>query len=90
MGKGTRNWKDILDLAFLKQARDLGIKEGALSAWTIGTETSRGEWQNRVVTNTDYEVYDSDGRQDLAELLRDSVAWCERELTDLERRLPQA
>jgi len=79
------------ELSFIKSARDLILKAGAFDSYATRTESGIGEGGNYTVTREDYDLvyYDSQGRHDLLTELRAAVAWCERELADIEARLPE-
>ena len=79
------------ELRFIKQSRDMMLKAGAFSAYATFSESSTGEGSNRVVTATSYELayYDANhDHHDLAPPIQSALDWCERELTQLEARLP--
>ena len=78
------------ELRFIKYARDSILKEGAFQSYAILSESGTGEGGNRTVTREDYEMaYYVDGvRHDLVADIRAAAAWCERELTAIESKLP--
>jgi hypothetical protein len=82
--------RDGPELSFIASARNLILKEGAFDAYATRTESSIGEGCNYTVTAEDYDLvyYDGLERRDLLADLRGAVAWCERELADIEAKLP--
>jgi hypothetical protein len=84
--------KESADLAFIKTARDLILKEGLFEAYATLTETSMGEGKNYTVTGEDYDLgYWIDGkRYPLRPAMQNAVAWCERELASIEAKLPES
>jgi hypothetical protein len=89
----TSNREQHPDLKFIKMARDLILKAGSFDANAIHTESSIGEGSNLRVTRMEYELtyYDVDGnRRDLREALDSALKWCERELDEIESRVPDS
>jgi hypothetical protein len=78
------------ELEFIRTSRDLILKEGSFAGYAITSESAIGEGENRTVTRTDYDLaYYRDGeRRELLPELQAAVAWCEKELSSLESRLP--
>jgi hypothetical protein len=80
------------ELRFIQTSRNLILKEGRFTSFSILTESGTGEGANLTITSTDYELvyYDDAGeRHDLAEKIREALRWCDRELAALEAKLPQ-
>ena len=81
----------IPEVAFMKYARDLLIKEGRLKAYVISSESAVGEAHNRKITGGTYELayYDKKGnRHDLAAAISDAIAWWDIQLKSMETQLP--
>jgi hypothetical protein len=83
--------QNAAELAFIKTARDLILKEGAFESYATRTESGIGEGKNYTVTDETYELayYVGEVRHDLLVDLRGAAAWCERELTSIEAKLPE-
>lgn len=78
------------ELQFIKRARDLALKEGALNSIAAKSETGIGEGSNYKMISRDYEVdlVDEDGRHDLLAKLREIFDWFEAQLSQIEAQLP--
>jgi hypothetical protein len=78
------------ELQFIKRARDLALKEGALNSIAAKSETGIGEGSNYKVISRDYEIdlVDEDGRHDLLAKLREIFDWFEAQLIQIETQLP--
>ena len=72
--------KTSRELAFIKMARDLILKEGNFSAWAASSETE-GDY--------DLSYWIGEERYDLLADLRSAETWCERELTSIAAKLPE-
>lgn len=81
---------DEPNLKFIRTSRDLILKEGTFESYATHSESGTGEGSNYTVTSVDYDLgYYVDGdRRDLLQDLRSAAAWCERELSAIERELP--
>ena len=83
--------KESADLAFIKTARDLVLKGGLFEAYATLTESSTGEGKNYTITGEDYDLdYWINGkRHPLRPAMQNAIAWCERELANIEAKLPE-
>ena len=83
--------KESADLAFIKTARDLILKGGLFEAYATLTESSTGEGKNYTITGEDYDLgYWINGkRYPLRPAMQNAIAWCERELANIEAKLPE-
>jgi hypothetical protein len=88
--KKTADDTKIPDLRFIKNARNLILKDGSFSSYAGHTDTGTGEGANYRVIRTDYELWyydENDDRQDLEATLRSAIDWCDRELSEIERQI---
>jgi hypothetical protein len=81
---------DKPELKFIRTARDLILKEGFFESYATHSQSGTGEGPNYEITGEDYDLaYYVDGeRHDLLVDLRRAVAWCDRELSSIEAKLP--
>jgi hypothetical protein len=77
------------ELLFIKRARDLALKEGALNSIAAKSETGIGEGSNYKVISRDYEIdlVDGDERHDLLAKLPEMFEWFEAQLSEIEAKL---
>jgi hypothetical protein len=82
--------KNAPELKFIKTSRDLLLKEGSFESYATHTESGTGEGSNYTVVREDCDLaYYIDGvRHDLLADTKRALAWCERELTSIEAKLP--
>jgi hypothetical protein len=83
--------KNAAELLFIRNARNLILKEGSFESYATLSETGVGEGTNYTVTGEDYDLayYIGEKRHDLLTELRGAVAWCDRALTSIEAKLPE-
>lgn len=82
---------DTPELAFIMSARNQILKGGAFNSYAISSESSTGSGANYTITDEQYELvyYVGEERRDLLAELRNAVAWCERLLESIEKKLPR-
>jgi hypothetical protein len=90
-----REWKkatpmDGPEITFIKHSRDLILKEGAFQAVAARSIGGTGEAEQFRATRDRYEVahYVGGKRRDLINDMRAAAAWCDRELTVIEAKVP--
>ncbi len=78
------------ELQFIKRARDLALKEGALNSIAVVSSSRVGEGPNSIELSRDYEVdlVDRDERHNLLAKLREILEWFETQLSEIEAKLP--
>ena len=78
------------ELKFIKRARDLALKEGALNSIAVASASRIGKGPNSIELSRDYEVdlIDPGERHNLLAKLREIFDWYEAQLSEIEAKLP--
>jgi hypothetical protein len=78
------------ELQFIKRARDLALKEGALNSIAVRSASRIGEGPNSIELSRDYTVdlVDRGERHDLLAKLNEIFDWFEAQRSQIEAQLP--
>jgi hypothetical protein len=89
--KKTSDLSQYPDLQFIKNSRDQILKAGSFDSFATVSESAIGEGSNYTVTRLELDLayYDESGeRHDLKAAIESALASCDKELTEIESKLP--